>query len=539
MAGSGSAGSPPETRVSRETQPLSSSTVVSEAESEGRLRPFAAVPVAIIAALTTASLLAVASRYGFHRDELYFVSASRHLDWGYVDQPPVAVLVAWLNRVAWGDSLAGLRAVPAVVMGAVVLFTGLVARELGGTRFAQGFAAACVATSGLVAVGHLEGPTVFDVFTWVFTSFLVVRILRSGDERLWLAVGAVVGVGLEAKQTVLLLLAGLAVGFVVNRQRKLFGSGWLWAGVAVAIIGFAPNLVWQAANGWPTRTMDANLRAEHSGLGYVLKFPLIVLLAMGVVLAPVWLSGAWALWVEPRFQRYRAFAVAFLVATAFVWVVIPDRFYYVFGIYPMLFAAGAVVTDRVVAGTSGLFRAQPKHRWLWRSRRAAIGIVVVNLLLFLPLALPVLPETVVADANLNKLNYNLGEEIGWPELVGQVAHVWRELPATDRAATVLFASNYGEAGALMRYGADHGLPRTYSGHNSFWSWGPPPDTATNVIAIGTKERDLAPYFSRCRLAAHIHNQAGVDNDENDAPVWACTGRTTHWKRIWPTLKHYD
>jgi Dolichyl-phosphate-mannose-protein mannosyltransferase len=518
---------------------LTSPTVADVSPRHARLPAFATGPVVALACLTTALLLAVASRYGFHRDELYFLSASRHLDWGYVDQPPVAVLVAWLNRVAWGDTLVGLRVVPAVLMGLVVLLTGLVTRELGGSRFAQGFAAACVATSGLVVVGHLEGPTAFDVFTWALTSWLVVRILRTGDEHLWLAVGLVVGLGLEAKQTVLLLLGGLAVGFVVNRQWRLFASGWLWSGAALALAGWAPNLVWQASNGWPTLTMDANLRAEHSGLGYALKFPLIMLLSMGVVLAPVWLAGAWALWRDPQLRRFRAFAVAFGLAAALVWIVIPNRFYYVFGSFPVLFAAGAIVTDRVVDGTRGFFRSRPKHRWLWRSRRIAIGIVVVNFLLFLPLALPVLPESVVAAANLNKVNYNLGEEIGWPELVSQVAHVWHALPARERSHTVLLTSNYGEAGALVRYGGDHGLPAVYSGHNSFWWWGPPPDSATDVVAVGTTKRDLSPFFSDCRVAARVHNRPDVHNDERGAPVWTCTGRREGWSKIWPTLRHYD
>ena len=192
------------------------------------LPAFAAGPVGAIAVASTALLLAYASRHGYHRDELYFLSASRHLDFGYVDQPPVAVLVAWLARVGFGNTLLGLRAIPALLSGAVVALTGLMTRELGGSRFAQAFAALCTATGGLLIVGHLEGPTVYDVFVWTLTSWLVLRILRTGDERLWLLVGAVVGVGLEAKDTILLLLAGLALGFLVDRRARIFRSPWLW-----------------------------------------------------------------------------------------------------------------------------------------------------------------------------------------------------------------------------------------------------------------------------------------------------------------------
>ena len=263
------------------------------------LPTFAARPVGGIAVASTALLLAFASRYGYHRDELYFLSASRHLDFGYVDQPPVAVLVAWLARAGLGNTLLGLRVIPALLSGGVVAVTGAMTRELGGSRFAQAFAALCVATGGLLVVGHLEGPTVYDVFVWALTSWLVLRILRTGNERLWLLVGTVVGVGLEAKDTILLLLAGLAVGFVVDRRSRIFRSPWLWAGVAVAVVLWAPNLIWQATNGWPTTEMDANLRAEHSGLGYAIKYPFVTLLALGPFVAPVWMSGAWALCARP------------------------------------------------------------------------------------------------------------------------------------------------------------------------------------------------------------------------------------------------
>jgi hypothetical protein len=517
---------------------IASSPAATERGTTERPSSFATGPVLGIAGAAVVVLLVFASRYGYHRDELYFLAASRHLDWGYVDQPPVAVLVAWLARVGLGDTLLGLRLVPALVVGLVVVTTAAVARELGGSRFAQGFAAACVASTAFLVVGHLEGPTVYDALIWVGASWLVIRILRTGDDHLWLAVGLVVGLGMEAKQTVPLLFAGLAIGFLVNRQRAVFASRWLWAGVGVALLGWAPNLIWQATNRWPTLTMNANLRTEHSGVGDAIKFPFITLLAMGALLAPVWLAGAWALWCEPRFHRYRAFAVAFAVSTVFLWIVIPDRFYYDVGIFPVLFAAGAIVTEQVADGTRGFFRHEVEHRWLWRSRRYAIAVVVVNAIVFLPIGLPVLPRTAVADANLQKVNYNLGEEIGWPELVHQVADVWRSLPAPTRDHTVILTGNYGEAGALIRYGSTYRLPAVFSGHNSFWWWGPPKETATDVISIGLDHDQLARYFRTCRQVGAVHNDAGVHNDEEGAPITVCSARSVPWSRLWPTLRHY-
>jgi 4-amino-4-deoxy-L-arabinose transferase-like glycosyltransferase len=491
-----------------------------------------------IAAAATVLLLALASRYGYHRDELYFLSASRHLAFGYVDQPPIAVLVAWLARVALGNTLLGLRVIPAVLTGCVVALSGAMARELDGSRFAQAFAALCVASGGLLAVGHLEGPTVYDVFVWVLVSFLVLRILRTGNPRLWLAVGLVVGVGLEAKNTSLMLLAGLAIGFVVNRQGRIFRSPWLWAGAGLAVALWAPNIVWQATHRWPTALMDKNLRAEHSGVGDALQFPFVTFLALGVVAAFVSTAGWWSLWRDRAMRPWRAFAVAFACAFLVLWVVIPGRFYYLFGIYPALIAAGAVVTDEVLGGTRGFFRARPSRRMLWRSRRWAVGLVLGTGIAALPVALPVLPPSAVAGLSLQKANYNLGEEIGWQDFTREVAGVWRSLPSGERASAVILTENYGEAGAIDRYGDAWRLPRAFSGHNSFWSWGPPQPALGVTIAIGFDLADLTPYFDRCTLSARIENHDGVDNDENRQPIFVCTGQRAAWSRIWDDFKHY-
>jgi hypothetical protein len=499
---------------------------------------FAVGPVLGIAAAATTLLVAFASRNGYHRDELYFLSASRHLDFGYVDQPPIAVLVAWLARVAFGNTLLGLRVIPALITGGVVALTGAMARELGGSRWAQGFAALCVGSGGLLIAGHIEGPTAYDVFAWVLMSLLVLRILRTGNERLWLAVGAVVGVGLEAKNTVLLLLLGLAIGFLVTRQSRIFRSPWLWAGAALAVVLWAPNLIWQATNGWPTAEMDGNLRAEHSGLGYAVKYPFVMLLALGLVVAPVWMSGWWALWRDRGMTAWRAFAVAFAFGFVVLWLVIPDRFYYLLGIYPVLIAAGALVTERVVDGVRGFFRAQPRRRLLWRSRRWAIGLVLGGGLVLLPLALPVLPPSALATVALQNVNYNLGEEIGWQDLTREVAAAWRSLPPVERRSAVIITENYGEAGAIDRYGGPLQLPRPYSGHNSFWSWGPPRPSRGTAIAIGFDRRQLMPYFGTCVLAGRVHNHDGVDNEENGHPIWVCTDQRAPWPEIWDAFKHY-
>jgi 4-amino-4-deoxy-L-arabinose transferase-like glycosyltransferase len=508
------------------------------------LAPFAWLPVLAVAAGCFALLMLVAGRYGYHRDELYFVAASKHMAWGYVDQPPLSVALVWLARHLFGDSLYGLRLFPALAYAAAVALTALTAREFGGRRFAQAFAALLLAVSPFLIAGHVAGPTVYDLVGWALVILLVLRILRTGDQRLWLLVGLVVGVSLYAKHTILFLVIALLVGLLVDRRWKILGSPYLWVAAAIAVALWVPNLLWQADNGWPTLAMSAALREKHSGAGYTVTFLVLQFVLPGPWAAPVWLAGLWALLRGRSFRPYRAFAVAYLLLFVVIMVAMGDRPYYLAPLYVVLFGAGSVVTAGVVEGSRRFFSEQPPARRsrgsMWRSPVAAYAWVLVFAAILLPLSLPVLPASWLATVPLQKINYNLGEEVGWQDLADTIAGVYDGLPAEDRAKTVIITGNYGEAGALQRYGAARGLPPVYSGQNTFHMWGPPPEEATTAIVVGVWDRQyLTPYFEQAEQAAIISNQAGVDNEEDGLPIWVARGLRRPWAAMWPDLQHYD
>jgi hypothetical protein len=508
------------------------------------LAPFAWLPVLAVAAGSFALLMLVAGRYGYHRDELYFVAASKHMAWGYVDQPPLSVALVWLARHVFGDSLFGLRLFPALAYAAAVALTGLTAREFGGRRFTQTFAAVLLAVSPFLVAGHLAGPTVYDLLGWSVVMLLVLRILRTGDQRLWLLVGLVVGVSLYAKHTILFLVIALLVGLIVDRRWKVLVSPYLWAAAAIAVALWVPNLLWQADNGWPTLAMSAALREQHSGAGYTFTFLVLQFVLPGPWAAPVWLAGLWALLRGRRFRPYRAFAVAYLLLFVVIMVAMGDRPYYLAPLYVVLFGAGSVVTAGVVEGSRRFFSEQPpvsrSQGSMWRSPVAAYSWILVFALIFLPLSLPLLPSSWLATVPLQKINYNMGEEIGWQDLARTVAGIYNGLPAEERAHTVILTGNYGEAGALQRYGEALGLPAVYSGQNNFHLWGAPPEGATTVIVVGFYDRAwVTPYFEQVEQAANISNRAGVDNEEDGLPVWVARIPRRPWAEMWPALQHYD
>ena len=461
--------------------------------------------------------------------------------WGYVDQPPLSVALVRLSRTVFGDaSLWGLRFFPALAFGATVVLTGLAARELGGQRFAQAFAALLIAISPFLIAAHLAGPTVYDLMFWSLVALLVIRILRTDDQRLWLLVGAVVGVALLNKQTILFLVIGLVAGFLVNRQWRLFAAPWFWLAALIAIAIWSPNLLWQAQHGWPVLEMSGSLQTNHSGFGDSLTFVILQFVLPGPWSAPVWLAGLWALWREQRLRRYRAFAVAYLLLFLTIGVALGDRAYHVGPLYVVLLAVGAGITADVVAGRRRFFSERPPgRRLLWRSQRAAWLWVGVFAAVMLPVSLPLLPASVLATLPLQKANYNMGEEIGWPELVRTVADVYYSLPPAERAKTAIVGGNYGESGAIDRYGPALGLPRAYSGHNSYWWWGPPPDGVDNAILIGWSVEWAPTVFDSVKQAATVENASDVDNDEEGMPILLARDMQASWSDVWRRFRHYD
>ncbi|HEV7883382.1 MAG TPA: glycosyltransferase family 39 protein [Solirubrobacteraceae bacterium] len=470
------------------------------------------------AAAVTLVLAAFASGYGYHRDELYFVAAGRRLAWAYADQGPVTPFIARaMSEIAPG-SLTVLRSPSAIAAGLVVLLTGVLARELGGGRRAQSIAAACAAVAAVVLfTGHTLSTSTFDLLVWTTVSWLAVRAVRTGDERLWLAAGAVLGAGLLNKPLPAFLAAGLLAGAVLAGPRRLLRTPPVWAGAALALALWLPWIVWQARHGWPqidvSRSIAAGESASSQPWWAIVPFQFLL---VSPLLAPVWIAGLIRLLRDPALRRFRFIAWAWIVL-AVVFMATGGKPYYLAGLLPVLLAAGALSVD----GWLGRHRIR---------RALLVAAIAVSAVVDAVIALPVLPA---ADAGpVVAANADVGETIGWPEFARTVAGVAGRLP---RGAVIL-TRNYGEAGAIDRYGPALGLGRAYSGHNAYGDWGPPPDGAGPVIAVGLHPAEAA-HLRGCRAAARIDNRAGIDNDERGTVVLVCSGPRRPWSREWPALRH--
>ncbi len=479
------------------------------------------------------------NHYGFFRDELYFIACSRHLAWGYVDMAPMAAWLAALSRWLMGDSLFALRLLPALAGAALVWLTGVMARELGGGRLAAFLAQLAVLVGGVyLAIHNFHSMNAFEQLFWALAGYFVIRIINTGNQKLWLCFGALAGLGLMTKHSTLFFGFAVVAGLLLTPERKAFAQRWIWMAGALALLIFLPNLVWQAQHGWPTIELLRNVQA--TGKNIVLG-PVDYLLRQGFMLnpfvAPVWLAGLYFFFFHSAGKRYRALGWSYLVLLA-TFVAMEAKDYYLAPFYPILLAGGGVACEPL----------------LRRSRLALAGALVVLAVggvLAALLTLPLLPPQRYVEfmhavgitpprsevSHTSEMPQHLADQFGWEEMVEKVAAVYHSLPADERAEACLFAGNYGEAGAIDLFGPRYGLPAAISGHQNYFLWGPRGCRGELLITVGERPADVRTSFEEVIEMARPYHPYAMPW-ENRNPI--CIARRPKFTiaELWPRVKIY-
>jgi hypothetical protein len=497
----------------------------------------------VVALAAAASLLHLCTTggYGIFRDELYYLACAQHLDWGYVDHPPLVGLVAWLVRNTLGASLFALRLLPALAAGGLVLLTAAITRQLGGGRFAQLLAGLSVALApiylGLLSTFSMNA---FDLLVWAALLLVVVRLLRTEDRRLWLVFGVLAGIGLQNKISVLFLGFGVAIGLLLERRWRDLRGRHLWLGLGLAALLIAPHVAWQVAHGWPTAEFVRGATENKNLSLSPLAFFMSQVRMMNPLALPLWLLGLGALFFLPALRPFRLLGWAYLAVLGLM-VANNAKSYYLAPIYPALLAAGATTLERLSQAL----------RWRW-TRPASLALLALSGAARAPLAKPLLPvETYVAYARalghkpgtderktLDRLPQFFADMHGWEQLAQVVAQAHATLTPAERARACVFGQNYGQAGAIDLYGPSLGLPTAISRHNSYWMWGPRGCSGEVMIIIGgRRERHLRNYAD-VRPAATFDCQDCMPYEDN-LTIWIARSPLRSLTEIWPTAKHYD
>ena len=492
-------------------------------------------PELVLGLLTFALHLWVNGSYGYFRDELYYIVCGRHPAFGYTDQPPLIPLIAWASDTAF-HSLRGLRLVPALACAATVALTAHAARLLGGGLYAR-----CLAGIAVLGGGALEfsGVTLstdcLQPIAWLAIGLCVVQAQERDGKRWWLLAGAIAGLAFLAKYTVALYLVSVAAGLLATAERRLLSSWAPWAGALVALAIGAPNLVWQAANGWPFVAHTAVLAAEKNIPYSPGAFLAQEVLVVGAATAPVWIAGLAAFAVRPAFARWRWIAVSwlFLVAAA---VIGRGRPYYIAPAYPLLMAGGAVALEA----------------WLPRLAKPALAaLVAVVAVATAPIFLPVLSiRDFIAYEHLTGVRPSTGERLeladlpqyyadqfGWPEMADVVGKAYRALPPEDRRRAVFFAQNYGDAAAIDVFGAPNGAPPAISAHENYFLWGPQGADGGVVLILGGKLEDHLKHCRSVEPVGLFDHPLAMPN-ERDQTLWLCRNLKEPIEQFWPRLRHF-
>jgi hypothetical protein len=489
-------------------------------------------PLFAVAAARMLVHLLTNSQYGVHRDELATFDDAHYLAWGYVAYPPLTPFIARIAMVLLGYSLPGVRFFGALAQCAAIVVTGLMAREMGGKRFAQVAAALAVAIAPVsILWGALFQYTAFDYLWWVLAAYFTARLLRSEDPRWWLGIGVAVGLGMMTRYTMGFLALGITGGVLLTPARRYLRSPWLWAGVGAAVVIFLPNIVWQARHDFISAEFLRYLHARDVRIGRTSDFlPNQFFVPANVFTVPLWAAGLWYYFATPAGKRFRLLGWMFVIPFL-LFALAKGRDYYTAGSYPMLFAGGAVWSEQWLAGL-GAARVRLVRGLAWSV--FVMGMIMGTLLV------PIGSVNSWWWVHVASRIGDFHEEVGWRELVDTVASIRDALPAEDQAGLGILATNYGEAGAVDLYGPSRGLPRAISGVNSYWLRGygdPPPRT---LIVIGLSRSAQEKYFESCQVAGHVTNDYNVKNQETkDHPdIFVCRGLRESWPEFWKDFRYY-
>ena len=513
-----------------------------DAEEAPRRRQFA-IKHKLIFFFSAAALLIhflTNGRYNYFRDELYYIACSQHLAFGYVDLPPLSVLLLRLSRLLFGDSLFAIRFLPAVAGAFSVALTGMIARELGGRSSAV--ALSCMASlCALVflAVGNFFSMNAFEPLFWMGSIYLLIRIINGGPSRLWLWFGALVGLGLENKHSIVFFAAGLCVALWLTPERRHFMQKWIWLGGLIALALALPNFVWQVAHHWPTLELLHNIAQSNKNVVLTpVQFIAQQILVMNPATLPLWLGGLIWLLSSRDGRHYRVIAIAYLV-TLVEFIVMHGKHYYLAPAYPMLFAAGAATAERL---------SSVRLQWL---KPVLLLTMIAPAALLAPTVVPILPPgKLVAymkaihfelprteTAHTAALPQHFADQFGWEEMVRSVARAYANLSPNDQQRAAIFCQNYGEAAAIDFFGPKFGLPPAISGHQNYFFWGPRNYTGDVLLVLDDRADDEREQFDSVEDLGQIETSAWAMPFEQRNHVYLCRHLKHGTLRdLWPKLK---
>lgn len=482
--------------------------------------------------------------YGIFRDELYYLACSHHLDLGYVDQPPLSIYILTLSRLLFGSSLFALRLLPAFAGAFSVLFTGLMVRKLGGKVAAMVIAClSMIAAPILLAMNGVYSMNSFDILLWTLAAYFFIRIIKEENPRLWPILGLITGLGLLNKISMGFFAAGLFFAVILNKERKHLTTKWPYLAGLIAFALFLPFIIWNLMHDFAHLEFIRNATMlKYRGLTAI-DFISGQFLLLNPAALPVWLAGLYYYFFDKEGIRFRHMGIIFATVFAIFIINGHSKAEYLSPAYPMLFAAGGVQLEKLT-----------KLKY-WQWLKYALPAVIISAgLLLAPLVLPILPvktyigytkaigfEPESPEAKeLTELPQHYADMFGWENMAKRVSEVYTSLPPEEKPKTIVYASNYGRAGAIEYFSRKYELPPVFSPHNNYWIWSRAHTNKdyTTVIIIGGSLEDHLNSLEEVERAGMIRCRYCMPY-ENNLTVYIGRKLKRTLKEIWQSAKHYE
>ncbi|QHN05414.1 glycosyltransferase family 39 protein [Granulicella sp. WH15] len=488
--------------------------------------------------------------YGYFRDEFYYLACGRHLAWGYVDHGPVVAVQARLGELLFGTSVFALRVLSSAAGAVVVWLTGVIAWALGGRRPAQALAMfGVLLCPQYIALHGFLSMNSFEPIFWSVCVLALVLVQRGYSEGMWWMVfGVSAGVGLLNKPSMTFFLIAVAIGLLCTPQRRLLATRWAAVGVGLLILIALPNLLWQAQNHWPTLEFLENGRAEHKNviLGPV-PFFMQQFLNMQPMNFALWGTGVVALLRGRSIRGMRWLGVAFVVFFVTMFG-LHAKDYYLAGIYPAFFAAGAIAWEHRFAARKSVRQGRVVAFPVFE------GMLLVSTVLVLPMASPVLrPYTWIRyttamhlhgskseTAETGPLPQFYADRFGWQQQVDTVVKAYRGLTPAEQREVCIYGDDYGEAGALDLLGRreEPSLPAAISPQNSYWMWGTHGCTGEIAIAIsGGSLEELQGQYESVTVLGRMDDPLAMPF-ERHKHIYLLRRRRPEMPFVWEKMKDF-
>jgi len=480
--------------------------------------------------------------YGYFRDELYYIACSEHLAWGYVDHPPLSIYILKLSRLVFGESLVAIRIVPALCISATLIFTGLIAREMGAAL--KGISIACFALSLSIihiAFGGFYNMNPIDLLIWSIAFYIVVRLIKTKKPHLWIYLGFVLGLGLLNKISVLFLGAGIGVGLILTEERKWLATRWPYLCGCIAIVIFLPYVIWNINHDLAHLEFIKNASGQKYASRDRSDFISEIILLLNPINFPIWVSGLLALIFYNKLKTFRFLGWVFITVFLILIFNKTSKGEYLAAAVSILFASAGVYFEQ--------FFKRPVLRFIVYAYLVILFLVSA---LVVPAALPIMPvenfisyskaiglsPTSNEKKEMGELSQFYADMFGWEDKASDVAKVYNSLSPSDKEKCAIYSSNYGRCGAIDFFGKKYGLPAAIGNHNNYWIWGPRNYTGEVMIILGGSMEDHADDFESCELAGASDCDYCMPYEDN-LNIFLCRGLKKPLKEVWNEEKHYD